>query len=86
MVGTGGAEQSLGCIRSDRLQTVWPGKDKIVVLPDDEHEFFFDKPWSDGLPVVIPTGERIEDMCEEFHDSICTILYTHAWNMVAPNG
>lgn len=33
-----------------------------MVLPDDEFEFFFDKPWSDGLPVVIPTEERIEDM------------------------
>ncbi len=31
-------------------------------LPDDEFEFFFDKPWSDGLPVVIPTEERIEHM------------------------
>jgi hypothetical protein len=33
-----------------------------VALPDDEFEFFFDKPWSDGLPVVIPTGERIVEM------------------------
>jgi len=30
--------------------------------PEDEFEFFFDKPWSDGLPVVPPTGERIERM------------------------
>ncbi len=29
---------------------------------DEELEFFFDKPWSDGLPVVIPTEERIERM------------------------
>lgn len=28
----------------------------------DEYEFFFEKPWSDGLPVVIPTEERIERM------------------------
>jgi hypothetical protein len=33
-----------------------------VTLPDDEFEFFFDKPWSDGLPVVIPAEERIADM------------------------
>ncbi len=33
-----------------------------MTLPDDEFEFFFDKPWSDGLPVVIPTEERIADM------------------------
>jgi hypothetical protein len=33
-----------------------------VALPDDEFEFFFEKSWSDGLPVVIPTEERIEDM------------------------
>jgi len=33
-----------------------------VALPDDEFEYFFDKPWSDGLPVVIPTEERIADM------------------------
>ena len=25
----------------------------------DEFEFFFEKPWSDGLPVVTPTEERI---------------------------
>lgn len=31
-----------------------------MALPNDEFEFFFDKPWSDGLPVVIPTEERIE--------------------------
>ena len=28
----------------------------------DEFEFFFDKPWSDGLPVVPPTGERVAAM------------------------
>lgn len=28
----------------------------------DALEFFFDKPWSDGLPVVVPAGERIEQM------------------------
>ncbi len=33
-----------------------------MALPDDEFEFFFDKPWSDGLPVVIPTEERIAHM------------------------
>lgn len=30
--------------------------------PNDEFEFFFEKPWSDGLPVVIPTEERIVEM------------------------
>ncbi len=30
--------------------------------PGDPFEFFFDKPWSDGLPVVTPTEERIERM------------------------
>ncbi len=30
--------------------------------PEDEFEFFFDKPWSDGLPVVAPTEERIARM------------------------
>ena len=33
-----------------------------MALPDDPFEFFFDKPWSDGLPVVTPTGERIDQM------------------------
>ena len=33
-----------------------------MVLPDDEFEFFFEKPWSDGLPVVPPTEERIGEM------------------------
>lgn len=28
----------------------------------DEFEFFFEKPWSDGLPVVAPTEERIDRM------------------------
>jgi hypothetical protein len=28
----------------------------------DEFEFFFEKPWSDGLPVVIPTEARIVAM------------------------
>lgn len=28
----------------------------------DEFEFFLDKPWSDGLPMVIPTEERIGRM------------------------
>ena len=34
--------------------------------PEDEFEFFFDKPWSDGLPVVIPTGERIAETLIKF--------------------
>ncbi len=33
-----------------------------MALAGDEFEFFFDKPWSDGLPVVIPTEERIAHM------------------------
>ncbi len=33
-----------------------------MAQPDDEFEFFFDKPWSDGLPVVKPTEERIADI------------------------
>jgi len=28
----------------------------------DEFEFFLEKAWSDGLPVVTPTGERLEQM------------------------
>ena len=28
----------------------------------DEFEFFLDKPWSDGLPVVTPSEERVERM------------------------
>ena len=28
----------------------------------DEFEFFLEKPWSDGFPVVTPTRERIERM------------------------
>jgi len=28
----------------------------------DALEFFFDKEWSDGLPVVVPTEERIGKM------------------------
>ncbi len=30
----------------------------------DEFEFFFEKPWSDGLPVVTPTEERIARMLD----------------------
>ena len=30
--------------------------------PFDEFEFFLEKPWSDGLPVVTPTEERISRM------------------------
>ena len=30
--------------------------------PLDEFEFFFEKPWSDGLPVVAPTEARVERM------------------------
>ncbi len=33
-----------------------------MIDPADEFEFFFDKPWSDGLPVVPPTEERIARM------------------------
>lgn len=33
-----------------------------MALLNDEFEFFFDKPWSDGLPVVIPTEKRIDRM------------------------
>ena len=33
-----------------------------MAAPDDPFEFFFDKPWSDGLPVVTPTEERIGRM------------------------
>ena len=33
-----------------------------MAAPGDPFEFFFDKPWSDGLPVVTPTEERIERM------------------------
>jgi len=33
-----------------------------MVLLDDEFEFFFEKAWSNGLPVVPPTEERIERM------------------------
>ena len=28
----------------------------------DEFEFFLDKAWSDGLPVVTPTEERVQRM------------------------
>ena len=28
----------------------------------DEFEFFLEKAWSDGLPVVTPTAERLEAM------------------------
>jgi len=30
--------------------------------PVDPFEYFFEKPWSDGLPVVTPTEERVEQM------------------------
>lgn len=33
-----------------------------MAASEDPFEFFFDKPWSDGLPVVTPTEERIERM------------------------
>ena len=34
----------------------------MTAPPVDAFEFFFDKPWSDGLPVVPPTEERLEAM------------------------
>ena len=34
----------------------------VLNAPQDEFEFFLEKPWSDGLPVVTPTEERIERM------------------------
>jgi hypothetical protein len=33
----------------------------------DEFEFFLDKPWSDGLPVVTPTEARVQRMLEGTH-------------------
>src|SRR5688572_14293585 len=30
--------------------------------PVDEFEFFLEKPWSDGLPVVTPTEARVQRM------------------------
>jgi len=30
----------------------------------DEFEFFLDKPWSDGLPVVTPTEARVQRMLQ----------------------
>jgi hypothetical protein len=33
-----------------------------VATAIDEFEFFLDKPWSDGLPVVTPTAARLERM------------------------
>ena len=33
-----------------------------MALLDDEFEFFFEKAWSNGLPVVPPTEGRIERM------------------------
>ena len=35
----------------------------------DEFEFFLEKPWSDGLPVVTPTEERIAKMLSATHRS-----------------
>ena len=33
-----------------------------MAAPPDGIEYFFDKEWSDGLPVVPPTGERLAAM------------------------
>ena len=33
----------------------------------DEFEFFLDKPWSDGLPVVTPTEARVQRMLQGTH-------------------
>jgi len=33
-------------------------------MPLDEFEFFLDKPWSDGFPVVTPTEARVQRMLE----------------------
>ena len=30
-----------------------------ATAPVDEFEFFLDKQWSDGLPVVTPTEQRV---------------------------
>jgi hypothetical protein len=30
----------------------------------DEFEFFLNKPWSDGLPMVTPTEERVQWMLQ----------------------
>ena len=35
----------------------------------DEFEFFLEKPWSDGLPVVTPTEDRIAKMLSATHRS-----------------
>ena len=31
----------------------------VSAPPVDEFEYFFEKPWSDGLPVIPPTEERL---------------------------
>ena len=37
-------------------------RESCLIEQIDEFEFFLEKPWSDGLPVVTPTEERINRM------------------------
>src|SRR4029453_15309206 len=41
--------------------------DRAMAQDVDEFEFFLDKPWSDGLPVVTPTEARVQRMLEGTH-------------------
>tara|TARA_A100001037_G_scaffold299312_1_gene324613 strand:+ start:14841 stop:15866 length:1026 start_codon:yes stop_codon:yes gene_type:complete len=39
------------------------------MCPSDEFEFFFEKEWSDGLPVIPPTEEKVSRMLSSIKDS-----------------
>jgi hypothetical protein len=52
---TGGAD--------DNPATPFFGQRPLATMSEmDEFEFFLEKPWSDGLPVVTPTEERVQRM------------------------
>jgi hypothetical protein len=43
---------------------LWTQGTLVMAQDIDEFEFFLDKPWSDGLPVVTPTEVRVQRMLQ----------------------
>ena len=52
--------------------------------PIDEFEFFLEKPWSDGFPVVTPTEKRVQWMLAR-PDALAETQLS-AWTLGARNG
>ena len=39
-----------------------PGEKQLTDTEDNLQQFFYDKGWTDGLPIILPTAERVERM------------------------